>query len=105
MVVLDLSPVAGRSVLGERVHWARRRISAIPLDVFLDAVVLIQTARPMSTLATEARDMIRGASDFLESSGQAMPACCAFAGRPPQDADLLGNNRKLGLQSVCNYVR
>jgi DNA-binding transcriptional LysR family regulator len=31
-------------------------------DVFFDAVVLTKTARPMSTLATEALDMIRGAA-------------------------------------------
>jgi DNA-binding transcriptional LysR family regulator len=31
-------------------------------DIFFDAVVLTQAARPMSTLATEALDMIRGAA-------------------------------------------
>jgi hypothetical protein len=41
--------------------WRSATPSVRP-EIFFDAVVLTKTARPMSTLATEALDMIRGAA-------------------------------------------
>jgi hypothetical protein len=45
-------------------EFAGRGVAFRPFrpDVFFDAVVLTKTARPMSTLAIEALDMIRGAA-------------------------------------------